>query len=216
MDQASAHRAHEIDWPENIIPLFQPAYTPEVNPIERFWKHLKTPLQWETFKNLKALRQRVQTVLANMTEDIVRSVTGWEFITNAVLSVSSKMNWYYCLFKAKAHQFFRFQSLSVFDSTIQDFRGTSHVEKIVRIDWRSKWQEIARLNDDAVDGIIFLKRGRKPTSAIAFAQVKCGPGYRKDAQIRPNHIGVQVGAKYIEDHLPRWRSLNISCSNDLC
>jgi len=118
-----------------------------------------------------------------------------------------KMNWYYCLFKAKAHQFFRFQSLSVFDSTIQDFRGTSHVEKIVRIDWRSKWQEIARRNDDAVDGIIFLKRGRKPTSAIAFAQVKCGPGYRKDAQIRPNHIGVQVGAKYIEDHLPRWRSL---------
>ena len=53
MDQASAHRAHEIDWPENIIPLFQPAYTPEVNPIERFWKHLKTPLQWETFKNLQ-------------------------------------------------------------------------------------------------------------------------------------------------------------------
>jgi len=95
----------------------------------------------------------------------------------------------------------------VFDSTIQDFRGTSHVEKIVRVDWRSKWQEIARLNDDAVDGIIFLKRGRRPTSAIAFAQVKCGPGYRKDAQIRPNHIGVQVGAKYIEDHLPRWRSL---------
>ena len=67
MDQASAHRAHEIDWPENIIPLFQPAYTPEVNPIERFWKHLKTPLQWETFKNLKSLRQRVNTVLSEMT-----------------------------------------------------------------------------------------------------------------------------------------------------
>jgi transposase len=89
MDQASAHRAHEMDWPENIIPLFQPAYTPEVNPIERFWKHLKTPLQWETFKNLKSLRQRVQTVLAEMSEDVIRSVTGWEFITDAVLSVSS-------------------------------------------------------------------------------------------------------------------------------
>jgi transposase len=89
MDQASAHRAHEIDWPENVIPLFQPAYIPEVNPIERFWKQLKTPLQGETFKNLKALRQRVQTVLSEMTEDVVRSVTGWKFITDAVLSVSS-------------------------------------------------------------------------------------------------------------------------------
>jgi len=88
MGQASAQRAHEIDWPENIIPLFQLAYTPEANPMERFWKHLKKPLQWETFKNLKALRQRVQTVLSAMTGDVVRSVTGWEFITHAVLSAS--------------------------------------------------------------------------------------------------------------------------------
>lgn len=89
MDRAGAHRAHEIDWPENMIPLFQPAYTPEVNPIERFWKHLKTPLQWETFKNLKALRQRVQAVLSETTEEVIRSVTGWEFITDALLSASS-------------------------------------------------------------------------------------------------------------------------------
>ena len=53
MEPASAHRAQKIDWPENIIPLLQPAYPPEVNPIERFWKHLKTPLQGEIFKNLK-------------------------------------------------------------------------------------------------------------------------------------------------------------------
>ena len=95
MDQASAHRAHEIDWPENIIPLFQPAYTPEVNPIERFWKHLKTPLQWETFKNLKSLRQRVNTVLSEMTTDVIRSVTGWEFITECCIKRILKLNWYY-------------------------------------------------------------------------------------------------------------------------
>jgi transposase len=88
MDKASAHRAKEIDWPENIIPLFQPAYTPEVNPIERFWKHLKTPLQWETFKNLKALRQRVQAVLSEITAEVIRSLTGWDFITDAVLSAA--------------------------------------------------------------------------------------------------------------------------------
>jgi transposase len=85
MDQASAHRAQGIDWPENIIPLFQPADTPEVNPIERFWQHLKTPLQWEIFKNLKSLRQRVQEVLSQMTTEVIRSVTGWEFIADAVL-----------------------------------------------------------------------------------------------------------------------------------
>lgn len=89
MDRASAHRAQELDWPENIIPLFQPAYTPEVNPIERWWKHLKTPLQWETFDTLKALSQRMQAVLSEMTEDVIRSVTGWDFITDSVLSAFS-------------------------------------------------------------------------------------------------------------------------------
>ena len=49
----------------------------------------RRPLQWETFKNLKSLRQRVNTVLSEMTTDVIRSVTGWEFITNAVLSASS-------------------------------------------------------------------------------------------------------------------------------
>ncbi|WP_168502707.1 DUF4365 domain-containing protein [Anabaena sp. UHCC 0187] len=93
------------------------------------------------------------------------------------------------------------------DSTIQDYRGVSHVHTIVRVDWHSKWEEIDRLNDDAIDGLIFLKRGRKPTSAIVAVQIKCGPGYRKDAKIRPNYVGVQVGKSYIEDHRPRWNAL---------
>ena len=30
MDQASAHRAQEVDWSENIISLFQSAYIPKL------------------------------------------------------------------------------------------------------------------------------------------------------------------------------------------
>ena len=94
MDQASAHRAHEIDWPENIIPLFQPAYTPEVNPIERFWKHLKTPLQWETFKNLKSLRQRVNTVLSE-NDHRCHSLGHWMGVHHqCCIKRILKLNWY--------------------------------------------------------------------------------------------------------------------------
>ena len=35
IDQAPAHTSSAIRWPENIIPLFQPASAPELNPIER-------------------------------------------------------------------------------------------------------------------------------------------------------------------------------------
>ena len=92
MDQASAHRAHEIDWPENIIPLFQPAYTPEVNPIERFWKQSQdAPYSGETFKNLKSLRQRVNTVLSEMTTDC-HSLGHWMGVHHQMLVLSASSN----------------------------------------------------------------------------------------------------------------------------
>jgi hypothetical protein len=36
-DQGRFHQADELDWPENIIPIFQPPHSPELNPLERFW-----------------------------------------------------------------------------------------------------------------------------------------------------------------------------------
>ena len=41
MELAPAHRAQAIEWPENIIPIFQPAHCPELNPIERLWQFVK-------------------------------------------------------------------------------------------------------------------------------------------------------------------------------
>uniref|UniRef100_UPI001951E721 IS630 family transposase n=1 Tax=Halomicronema sp. CCY15110 TaxID=2767773 RepID=UPI001951E721 len=52
MDQAQAHRAKALIWPENLIPVFQPPYSPELNPAERFWQHLKSPLKGKCFETL--------------------------------------------------------------------------------------------------------------------------------------------------------------------
>jgi transposase len=53
IDNAPAHQ--NIEWPENIIPIFQPAYSPELNPIERFWEYLKSKLSWKNFSNIQEL-----------------------------------------------------------------------------------------------------------------------------------------------------------------
>jgi hypothetical protein len=44
VDRAPAHMTSAIRWSQNIIPLVQPAHSPELNPIERFWQLLKQPL----------------------------------------------------------------------------------------------------------------------------------------------------------------------------
>lgn len=53
-----------------------------------------------------------------------------------------------------------------------------------------------------------MRRGSKrpiDTGGIVFVQVKCGGnGYRKDQAQYPHHIGIALGAAYIDAHKTRW------------
>jgi transposase len=89
LDQAPAHIAAAIHWPENIIPLAQPAHSPELNPIERFWQSLKQPLKNQCFPSLQALRECVQELFDQLTLDQVVSISSYDFILEALFYVAS-------------------------------------------------------------------------------------------------------------------------------
>ena len=78
------HHSLTLNLPENIIFLFQPAYRPEVNPIERLWQYLKEQLKWETFDNLQDLRDSVQKLLSKLSNQVIRSWAGGQFILEAL------------------------------------------------------------------------------------------------------------------------------------
>lgn len=88
LDRAPAHRARSLDWPENIIPIFQPPHCPELNPIERFWQFLKGKWQGENWPSLEALRQRVAQELAHLSAEQVQSLTSFDFILDALLQAA--------------------------------------------------------------------------------------------------------------------------------
>jgi transposase len=88
VDKGLFHKAKRLEIPENLILLFQPAHSPELNPIERVWEHLKQDLKWELFDNLEKLRAKVGQLLAQLTPQIAASLTGYDFILNA-LSVAN-------------------------------------------------------------------------------------------------------------------------------
>lgn len=71
------------------------------------------------------------------------------------------------------------------------------------------WQPYDAANDNGVDGLIIIRKKDIDTGQLVFAQVKCGSpgGYYKEAQIRPNKFGVNVGQAYIETHRTRWNSV---------
>jgi transposase len=52
MDQASAHQGLALSCPENIIPIFQPSHSPQLNPMERLWQFIKRQFKGESFSHL--------------------------------------------------------------------------------------------------------------------------------------------------------------------
>ena len=88
LDNSGAHTAANLNIPENIQLWFQLPYAPELNPIERRWKQIKDKLAWQLWSDLAALRQEVEYHLSQLTKSMVASLTGWDFILDA-LSVSN-------------------------------------------------------------------------------------------------------------------------------
>jgi len=88
VDNGRFHKAKRLQVPENIILLFQPPHCPEVNPIERLWLYLKRDLCWCLFDDLTQLQTKVDQLLAELTTEVVASITGYPFILEA-LSVAN-------------------------------------------------------------------------------------------------------------------------------
>jgi hypothetical protein len=57
MDRAGWHIAARLVWPTNITPLRLPPYSPQLNPIERVWLHLRERhLSHRLFESYDAIR----------------------------------------------------------------------------------------------------------------------------------------------------------------
>lgn len=89
MDNASFHKSFDLKWPDNFIPISQPPNSPDLNPIERLWEHIKYELSWQNCTNLDELRQKLKQVLDSFSSEVIASLCGWNYIVSALLSATS-------------------------------------------------------------------------------------------------------------------------------
>ena len=55
MDQAGSHLSATIVWPAQIKPLCLPPYSPELNPVERWFEALRAALSNQLFTTIETM-----------------------------------------------------------------------------------------------------------------------------------------------------------------
>lgn len=83
MDQAPWHKTSKISIPENIILIFQPAYSPELNPVEHFWEYLREKyMANHYFRNMDELEDCLCDALreCSSSADIIKSLALFDWM----------------------------------------------------------------------------------------------------------------------------------------
>jgi transposase len=89
LDGSGAHRA-AIPWPEQVVPLPLPRYSPELNPAEQVFRVLRPKLANRIFATLAALEAAITAHLQPYWDHpaTVQQLTGYPWWTAALATVS--------------------------------------------------------------------------------------------------------------------------------
>jgi transposase len=89
MEDNSCHKALSLGRPQNIVQLFLPAYSRDLNPMERVWQDLKDRLAWVLVAQLEELEHHVATCLRQDVKAALHSLTDYPYFMRAVNALSS-------------------------------------------------------------------------------------------------------------------------------
>jgi hypothetical protein len=80
LDNGAFHKAKELKIPENIVLIFLPPYSPELNPAEKVWAKFKRDFTNRIFYSLEMLQEYVCGIAARITRKEIKSIAAYEYI----------------------------------------------------------------------------------------------------------------------------------------
>ena len=83
-DNGGIHKTKRLIIPENIRFIFLPPYSPELNPVGRFWQYIKKDIKGEIFSDLAEMKDYVADILKECSKKTIASLTGFSYILDAI------------------------------------------------------------------------------------------------------------------------------------
>ena len=81
MDGAGWHKSRDLEKPEDIEFIIQPAYSPELNPAEKLWQYIKRhTIKNKVFKTLNDIEKELYSFINNITNEKYMSVCRAKYI----------------------------------------------------------------------------------------------------------------------------------------
>ena len=86
LDGAPSHRSEEIVCPDNVEFLRLPAYSPELDPVERWFQEFRRELSNKAFESVELLQEALDQTLWPYWEDLSRlqRLTGFSWWVEAI------------------------------------------------------------------------------------------------------------------------------------
>ena len=89
LDGAPSHTSGQVELPENVSLMRLPSYSPELNPVERWFQEFRRALSNKTFETVELLQEALTKVLAPYwrVPARLRSLTGFSWWVEAIESL---------------------------------------------------------------------------------------------------------------------------------
>jgi transposase len=80
LDNGAFHKAKKLVIPKNIVLLFLPAYSPELNPAEKIWQNLKRKFTNQFLRTTDELQAFVCKIATTITTEQVKTICRFKYI----------------------------------------------------------------------------------------------------------------------------------------
>ena len=80
LDNGAFHKAKRLVIPANIILIFLPPYSPELNPAEKIWWNFKRDFANKLFHNLPDLKNYVCELCTQLNNTVVQNTCAYNYI----------------------------------------------------------------------------------------------------------------------------------------